>query len=149
MIKLIATDMDGTLLNEHGKLPEAFFETLEKLKEGYKLEVLYNQHVKVASGNESESDFFKLLDISASKDIYRSTSYKEVTDVSLVNKESFVSDISYSNKNGKLVESRLTVENVIEDKQVVDSEGTAYCQSWLLCHLHTACPSACRSNASA
>ncbi|MDY3905150.1 MAG: hypothetical protein SO007_08235, partial [Candidatus Enteromonas sp.] len=99
-------------------------ETLEKLKEGYKLEVLYNQHVKVASGNESESDFFKLLDISASKDIYRSTSYKEVTDVSLINKESFVSDISYSNKNGKLVESRLTVENVIEDRQVVDSSSS-------------------------
>lgn len=99
-------------------------ETLEKLKEGYKLEVLYNQHVKVASGNESESDFFKLLDISASKDIYRSTSYKEVTDVSLINKESFVSDISYSNKNGKLVESRLTVENAIEDRQVVDSSSS-------------------------
>lgn len=98
--------------------------TLEKLKEGYKLEALYNQHVKVASGNESESDFFKLLVISASKDIYRSTSYKEVTDVSLVNKESFVSDISYSNKSGKLVESRLTVENVIEDKQVVDSSSS-------------------------
>lgn len=32
MIKLIATDMDGTLLNEHGKLPEDFFETIEKLK---------------------------------------------------------------------------------------------------------------------
>ena len=99
-------------------------ETLEKLKEGYKLEVLYNQHVKVASGNESESDFFKLLDISASKDIYRSTSYKEVTDVSLINKESFVSDISYSNKSGKLVESRLTVENAIEDRQVVDSSSS-------------------------
>lgn len=33
MIKLIATDMDGTLLDENGKLPEKFFETLEKLKE--------------------------------------------------------------------------------------------------------------------
>lgn len=33
MIKLIATDMDGTLLDENGNLPEVFFETLEKLKE--------------------------------------------------------------------------------------------------------------------
>lgn len=33
MIKLIATDMDGTLLDENGRLPEKFFETLEKLKE--------------------------------------------------------------------------------------------------------------------
>lgn len=33
MIKLIATDMDGTLLNEKGCLPEGFFEMLEKLKE--------------------------------------------------------------------------------------------------------------------
>lgn len=107
-------------LNQETQLEE----TLEKLKEGYKLEALYNQHVKVASGNESESDFFKLLDISASKDIYRLTSYKEVTDVSLVNKDSFVNDISYSNKNGKLVESRLTVENVIEDRQVVDSSSS-------------------------
>ncbi|MGN0144802.1 MAG: HAD family hydrolase [Clostridium sp.] len=31
MIKLIATDMDGTLLDENGKIPEGFFETLEKL----------------------------------------------------------------------------------------------------------------------
>ena len=116
----ISSETVSSKLNQEARLEE----TLEKLKEGYKLEVLYNQHVKVASGNESESDFFKLLDISASKDIYRSTSYKEVTDVSLVNKESFVSDISYSNKNGKLVESRLTVENVIEDKQVVDSSSS-------------------------
>lgn len=33
MIKLIATDMDGTLLDENGRLPENFFKTLEKLKE--------------------------------------------------------------------------------------------------------------------
>lgn len=32
MIKLIATDMDGTLLNEKGKLPNNFFKTLEALK---------------------------------------------------------------------------------------------------------------------
>lgn len=116
----ISSEPISSKINQETKLEE----TLEKLKEGYKLEVLYNQHVKVASGNESESDFFKLLDISASKEIYRSTSYKEVTDVSLVNKDSFVNDISYSNKNGKLVESRLTVENVIEDRQVVDSSSS-------------------------
>lgn len=116
----ISSEPISSAINQETQLEE----TLEKLKEGYKLEVLYNQHVKVASGNESESDFFKLLDISASKDIYRSTSYKEVTNVSLVNKDSFVNDISYSNKNGKLVESRLTVENVIEDKQVVDSSSS-------------------------
>lgn len=116
----ISSETLSSKINQETKLEE----TLEKLKEGYKLEVLYNQHVKVASGNESESDFFRLLDISASKDIYRSTSYKEVTDVSLVNKDSFVNDISYSNKNGKLVESRLTVENVIEDRQVVDSSSS-------------------------
>lgn len=33
MIKLIATDMDGTLLDENGKLPKNFFETLHKLNE--------------------------------------------------------------------------------------------------------------------
>ena len=33
MIKLIATDMDGTLLDEHGKLPSNFFEVLEKLND--------------------------------------------------------------------------------------------------------------------
>ncbi|MCR4942880.1 MAG: Cof-type HAD-IIB family hydrolase [Clostridium sp.] len=33
MIKLIATDMDGTLLDENSNLPEGFFEVLEKLKE--------------------------------------------------------------------------------------------------------------------
>lgn len=33
MIKLIATDMDGTLLNENNQLPLNFFQTLEKLKE--------------------------------------------------------------------------------------------------------------------
>lgn len=33
MIKLIATDMDGTLLNEHGNLPDGFFEMLDKLNE--------------------------------------------------------------------------------------------------------------------
>lgn len=33
MIKLIATDMDGTLLDENGMLPEGFFDTLERLKE--------------------------------------------------------------------------------------------------------------------
>lgn len=32
MIKLIATDMDGTLLDENGNLPKDFFETLEQLK---------------------------------------------------------------------------------------------------------------------
>lgn len=32
MIKLIATDMDGTLLDEEGKLPKDFFSTLKKLK---------------------------------------------------------------------------------------------------------------------
>jgi len=32
MIKLISTDMDGTLLDEEGKLPKSFFSTLEKLK---------------------------------------------------------------------------------------------------------------------
>lgn len=32
MIKLIATDMDGTLLDENGKLPENFFEVLEELR---------------------------------------------------------------------------------------------------------------------
>lgn len=32
MIKLIATDMDGTLLDEHGKLPKGFFEMLEQLE---------------------------------------------------------------------------------------------------------------------
>ncbi len=32
MIKLIATDMDGTLLDENGKLPKDFFEILEELK---------------------------------------------------------------------------------------------------------------------
>lgn len=32
MIKLISTDMDGTLLDEEGKLPKDFFNTLEKLK---------------------------------------------------------------------------------------------------------------------
>ena len=31
MIKLIATDMDGTLLDENSKLPSDFFDTLEKL----------------------------------------------------------------------------------------------------------------------
>lgn len=33
MIKLIATDMDGTLLDDKGKLPKNFFEVLNKLKE--------------------------------------------------------------------------------------------------------------------
>ncbi|MDP4146717.1 MAG: Cof-type HAD-IIB family hydrolase [Bacillota bacterium] len=33
MIKLIASDMDGTLLNEHGKLNEEFFNILDKLKQ--------------------------------------------------------------------------------------------------------------------
>ncbi|MBI6871551.1 Cof-type HAD-IIB family hydrolase [Clostridium aciditolerans] len=33
MIKLIASDMDGTLLNEHDKLNEEFFHIIEKLKE--------------------------------------------------------------------------------------------------------------------
>lgn len=33
MIKLIATDMDGTLLDENGDLPKNFFDTLEKLEE--------------------------------------------------------------------------------------------------------------------
>lgn len=33
MIKLIATDMDGTLLDENSKLPKEFFSTLEKLEE--------------------------------------------------------------------------------------------------------------------
>lgn len=33
MIKLIATDMDGTLLDENSKLPVDFFSTLEKLTE--------------------------------------------------------------------------------------------------------------------
>ena len=33
MIKLIATDMDGTLLDENSSLPEGFFEMLDKLKE--------------------------------------------------------------------------------------------------------------------
>lgn len=32
MIKLIVTDMDGTLLDEEGNLPKDFFNTLEKLK---------------------------------------------------------------------------------------------------------------------
>ena len=32
-IKLIATDMDGTLLNSKGQLPEDFYETFERLKE--------------------------------------------------------------------------------------------------------------------
>lgn len=43
MIKLIVTDMDGTLLNEHGKLPKNFFSTLEKLN---------NENIKfvIASG---------------------------------------------------------------------------------------------------
>lgn len=33
MIKVIATDMDGTLLDEEGRIPEEFFERFEKLKE--------------------------------------------------------------------------------------------------------------------
>ena len=33
MIRLIATDMDGTLLDENSKLPKDFFSTLEKLNE--------------------------------------------------------------------------------------------------------------------
>lgn len=33
MIKLIATDMDGTLLDENGKLPKNFFSTLNKLED--------------------------------------------------------------------------------------------------------------------
>ena len=33
MIKLIATDMDGTLLDENSKLPKDFFEVLDKLNE--------------------------------------------------------------------------------------------------------------------
>lgn len=33
MIKLIATDMDGTLLDESGKLPKDFFQVFNKLKE--------------------------------------------------------------------------------------------------------------------
>lgn len=43
MIKLIATDMDGTLLDEFGKLPKDFFQILEKLN---------NKNIKfvVASG---------------------------------------------------------------------------------------------------
>lgn len=32
MIKLIASDMDGTLLDENGNLPKDFFETLDELK---------------------------------------------------------------------------------------------------------------------
>lgn len=40
MIKLIATDMDGTLLDENGNLPQDFFETLNKLdKKGIKFVV--------------------------------------------------------------------------------------------------------------
>lgn len=33
MIKLIATDMDGTLLDEDKNIPQGFFEMLNKLKE--------------------------------------------------------------------------------------------------------------------
>lgn len=33
MIKLIATDMDGTLLDENSKLPKDFFDTLDKLND--------------------------------------------------------------------------------------------------------------------
>lgn len=33
MIKLIVTDMDGTLLDEHGQLPKDFFSTLKKLND--------------------------------------------------------------------------------------------------------------------
>ena len=33
MIKLIATDMDGTLLDENHQLPKNFFETLDQVNE--------------------------------------------------------------------------------------------------------------------
>ena len=33
MIKLIATDMDGTLLDENGELPEGFIEILDRVRE--------------------------------------------------------------------------------------------------------------------
>ena len=32
MIKLIATDMDGTLLDENGHLPEGFIEILDRIR---------------------------------------------------------------------------------------------------------------------
>ncbi len=32
-IKFVATDMDGTLLNEHGQLPEGFFKTFKQLQQ--------------------------------------------------------------------------------------------------------------------
>ena len=43
----ISSETVSSKLNQEAQLEE----TLEKLKEGYKLEVLYNQHVKVASVN--------------------------------------------------------------------------------------------------
>ncbi len=43
MIKLIVSDMDGTLLDENSKLPYNFFDTLEKLEK-------YNINFVVASG---------------------------------------------------------------------------------------------------
>lgn len=51
MIKLIASDMDGTLLNEHDKINEEFFDALNQLKEKNILFV-------AASGRQ----YFNLLD---------------------------------------------------------------------------------------
>ncbi|MGL4108537.1 HAD family hydrolase [Clostridium sp. LP20] len=93
MIKLIATDMDGTLLDEKGKLPKNFFNTLEKLNEkGVKF--------VVASGRPYPTLFENFKPIS--EDLYYIcdngafiVENGTVSDISIINKDTVHSIIKY------------------------------------------------------
>lgn len=85
MIKLIATDMDGTLLDENGNLPENFFKTLNKLNK-------MNIKFVVASGR-SYSTLYKNFKPVSDDICYICDNgafiveYKNICDVNIINKK--------------------------------------------------------------
>lgn len=115
---------------ESSSIDEAtrFSALLNELKTGYKLDLLFNQRVQVIGGNESVTNFYQYSLVSSSENAYRKTDYKMVTDLEKLNKDAFISDAYYTNKEGKLCQSTLTIENKIEEKEYLDSTSSSV--SW-------------------
>ena len=116
MIQLLATDMDGTLLNSQKEFDNEFFEVLQKVleKEKRKMGIILNQnkgYLMVDVWNYYNKDYLKIIG-----NKFRTTkSDKQLhgKGIEIIQEivEKYMGDFSYSIEENKII-MKITIQNI-------------------------------------
>ncbi|HBB06005.1 MAG TPA: hypothetical protein DCZ41_05475 [Firmicutes bacterium] len=100
---------------------------LKTLQKGFSIEAELTETDTVLTGNQSQTIYHNLVDISSSSKKYRQISYKQVLKDVELTKDNLAYDEAYIEEDGFLKKLALTIENKVESQPIQNGVGTV---SW-------------------